>query len=92
MLDDNARELLADATGSWQRRFIGLVNVRSDAYAPFACLDGTPSFALLRAFGSCLIDIAATKDRPWMMAQVVDVEAPDAPAALAAAVRKLVLQ
>ena len=92
MLDDNARELLAEATGAWQRRFVGLVNVRSDENAPFGCADGTPAFALLRAFGSYLTELAATKDRAWIMAQVVEAEAPDTAAALAVAVRKLVIR
>jgi hypothetical protein len=89
MLDDSASELLAVASASWYERFIDLVNARNADYAHFACTGDGPEFGFLRAFGTCLTGIVPAKDRPWTMAQVVEIEAPEAVATLVSAMRSL---
>lgn len=88
-LDDNARELLGAAPGATRARFVALVNERSAEYAHFAYSNDGAEFGFLRAFGTRLTDVLPEKDRPWTMAQVVEIEAPDVVATVAKAMANL---
>jgi hypothetical protein len=88
-LDDNAHELLGVVPGTMREHFVALVNQRSAEYAHFEYADDGAGFGFLRALGTHLTDIVPEKDRPWTMAQVVEIEAPDAVATLAKAMSNL---
>ncbi|HEX8013290.1 MAG TPA: hypothetical protein VF814_20570 [Casimicrobiaceae bacterium] len=90
ILEDNQNDLLGQvADGGYQRRFIALVNERFADYAAFAYGDEGPEFGFLRCLGTCITAVLPEKDRPWTVSQVMEIEAPEAVATLAKAMRDL---
>jgi hypothetical protein len=79
ILQDNQDDLLGTAEpGSCKKQFIALLNERSTDYADFSYTDDGPDFAFLRYLGSRVTQIMASKDQSWTVAQVMEIEAPEA--------------
>jgi hypothetical protein len=82
ILQDNAVDLLGAPGENAKASFVALVNERLSDYAAFGCGDDGPDFAFVRCFAHRVSEILPMHDRPWSVAQVVEVEAPDAIAVL----------
>jgi hypothetical protein len=79
ILDDNQSELLGKhPAGSYQQRFIALFNELGSDYAEFKYTDAGPDFAFLRYLGNRVMATMAQKDRPWVIDQIMEIEAPEA--------------
>lgn len=82
ILQDNAVDLLGAEGEHAKARFIELVNERLSDYASFTWGDGGPDFAFLRYLAHRVSDIVPPRDRSWSVAQVAEIEAPEAAAVL----------
>lgn len=75
---DNQTELLGGEAGEYKSNFIAQFNRRAGEYAEFHFEGGGPNFAFARYLGYCMLDVAAEKDKNWMVDQMTSIEAPDA--------------
>ena len=90
ILDDNQGELLGSPqTGSYKGPFIALLNELASDYAEFKYTDAGPDFAFLRYLGNRVMETMAQKDRPWVTAQIMEIEAPEAVATVQKGMRDL---
>ena len=79
ILDENASDLLGSPhTGSHRERFVALLNELAADYAEFEYTDAGPDFAFLRYLGNRVMAMMARKDRPWVIDQIMEIEAPEA--------------
>lgn len=85
ILEENEQDLLGPpppGEPSHADRFIDLVNELSGHYAEFGA-DPTatsfvPDFGFMRYLGARLAPVVPPKDRPWVLDQVIGIEAPEA--------------
>ncbi|MCI1193035.1 hypothetical protein MOJ79_14420 [Calidifontimicrobium sp. SYSU G02091] len=80
-LEENEGDLLgpvAPGTASYRERFIDLFNEVAPHYAEFGYGDDGPDFGFRRYLGSRIEPLLPPKDRPWVLDQVMDIEAPEA--------------
>jgi hypothetical protein len=90
ILADNESELLGAADAAViKRQFIDRVNAAAVAYADCAWHDDGPSYDFLRCLGHRVADGMEEAERTWAIAQVIDVQAPEAAATLARAMAGL---
>jgi len=90
ILDDNQSDLLGkQQAGSYQERFIALFNELGSDYAEFKYTDAGPDFAFLRYLGNRVMATMAQKDRPWVIDQIMEIEAPEAIATVQESMRNL---
>jgi len=89
ILGDNENDLMGSDAESTRRRFIALLNERSADYASFGYGADGPAFGFLRYLGNVVNDLMPPKDQAWAVAQVVEVEAPEAAAIVDKALRDL---
>lgn len=90
ILDDNRSDLLGSLqAGSHKERFIALLNELASDYAEFGYTDTGPDFAFLRYLGNRVMEIMAQKDRPWVIDQIMAIEAPEAVANVQKGMRNL---
>jgi len=84
VVEDNRDMLIAEPEpGRCRRDFIALANLRGADYADFAYDEKEGSdFGFRRFFGSRLLDIVPEKDHPWVIDQIMEIEAPEAVQAL----------
>ena len=79
ILDDNQSELLGSPhADSYKGRFIALFNELASDYAEFRYTDAGPDFAFLRYLGNRVMETMVQKDRPWVIDQIMEIEAPEA--------------
>lgn len=79
ILEDNQASLLGLVPGeSYKNRFIALVNERAADYATFNYTAEGPDFVFVRYLGSCILELMGTSDKPWVIDQVIQIEAPEA--------------
>jgi len=89
-LADNEADLLhVDAAGEIKRRFVALVNRRSDDYSDCAWNDDGPDYAFIRCLGHRVAEVMERHEQTWAVSQVIDSEAPDAVATLQGAMAGL---
>ena len=89
-LADNEADLLgADTPEAIKRRFIALVNRRSDDYSDCTWNDDGPDYAFIRCLGHRVAEVMERHEQTWAVSQVIDSEAPDAVATLQAAMAGL---
>lgn len=82
LVDENRGMLMADVPpGTCREHFVDLFNRRSEEYAEFGYADG-PDFGFRRLLAACLREALPDKDKLWVVDQVMEIEAPDAVAAL----------
>lgn len=77
-LSENEARLLGGEEGSIFDAFIQCFNQRGEDYATFDLDDGRPDFAFLRYCGARLEEIVGERDKPWVMDQIMAIEAPEA--------------
>jgi hypothetical protein len=79
ILNDNQNDLLGKPqAGSYQEHFIALFNELASDYAQFKYTEAGPDFAFLRYLGNRVMATMAQKDRPWVIDQIMEIEAPEA--------------
>lgn len=78
------RDMLLGATvpGECQAHFLRLFNERGAGYGEFDYGPEGPDFGFRRYFAACLREVLPPKDQLWVVDQAMDIEAPDAIAAL----------
>ena len=79
MMEENIREIVPhdDEGYDYQAGFIDLLNRRLVDYATFDLVDEKPSFATLRYLGNCIRDVMDKRDQPWIIDQIMEIEAPE---------------
>jgi hypothetical protein len=89
-LADNEADLLgAEAPEEIKRRFVALVNRRSDDYSDCAWNDDGPDYAFIRCLGHRVAEVMERHEQTWAVSQVIDSEAPEAVAMLQRAMSDL---
>ena len=63
---------------SWRNQFIDLCNELGEAYADFGAGPEGPDFGFVRYFGSRVEQVMPTKDRRWVIDQMMAYEVPEA--------------
>lgn len=91
VVEDNRDMLLGLAVvGASRRHVIDLFNERAAEYSEYGYdREGGPDFAMRRAFGAHIRQILPEKDRAWVMDQVMEIEVPEAVAAVEKSTRGL---
>lgn len=69
--------------------FIDRLNRRFEEYAEFGFGADGPDFAFMRYFASLVIEVVPERERRWVHDQVIGIEAPEAAATVARALRGL---
>ncbi len=83
IVEDNSHMLFGEAQpGECRQHFVDLFNRRSADYAEFDYGVDGPDFGFKRYFAACLREGLPEKDRLWVVDQVMEIEVPDALAAL----------
>jgi len=82
IVQDNVREIVGDDGFDYKANFIDFLNRRSADYATFEASGERPSFPMLRYLGHAAEELMTDEDRPWVGAQVMEVQAPEALGAL----------
>ena len=83
ILAENESYLLgADTVGDVRRRFVDLFNQCAAECAGFDWTDAGPDYAFLRFFGHRVAAVMDDRDGTWAVAQVIEVQGPDAAALL----------
>lgn len=79
MMEENIREIAPhdDEGYDHQAGFIDLLNRRLVDYATFDMVDEKPSFATLRYLGNCIREVMDKRDQPWIIDQIMEIEAPE---------------
>jgi hypothetical protein len=78
-LADNEADLLgAEPPEEIKRRFIALVNRRTDDYSDCKWSDDGPDYAFMRCLGHRVAEVMERHEQTWAVSQVIDSEAPEA--------------
>lgn len=80
IMEENIREVTPndDEGYDYQAGFIDLLNRRLVDYATFDMTDEKPGFATLRYLGNCIHEVLDKRDKPWIIDQIMEIEAPEA--------------
>lgn len=91
IMEENIREVVPhdDEGYDYQAGFIDLLNRRLVDYAAFDLVDEKPDFATLRYLGNCIRDVMEQRDQPWIIDQIMEIEAPEAVETIRKAMRGL---
>ncbi|MCX7181087.1 MAG: hypothetical protein NTX56_20745 [Proteobacteria bacterium] len=82
-VEDNAEMLLRpSATGDCRQHFLEVFNRSGNDYAEFHYAADGPDFGFRRCFGDRLRSAVPEKDHLWIIDQVMEIEVPEAVAAL----------
>ena len=73
MVENQIEELGA---GDYQNAFVEKLNQRLDSYSEFSLVDGSPSYPMLRFFGTSVDAVMGGEDNKWVIETVMEVEAP----------------
>ena len=83
VVEDNAGMLLVDsAAGACRQHFIAIFNASGDDYADFSYADDGPDFGFRRCFADRIRASVPEKDALWVCDQIMEIEVPEAVAAL----------
>jgi hypothetical protein len=83
ILAENEADLLgAHTRPAIKRRFVEAFNALAVEYAGLGWTDDGPGFDFLRCLGHRVAEVMHEDDRSWAIAQVIDIEAPNAAATL----------
>jgi hypothetical protein len=91
ILGENESALLgSEPANAIRRRFVDRINASAPECAAYGWDDDGPGYDFLRHLGHRVAAVMSERDRTWAVAQVIEVEGPDAAAALARAMAGLV--
>ena len=74
MVENQTEELGPDE--GYQQAFMDKLNQRMEGYGEFNLVDGSPSYPMLRYFGTLADAVVGGEDNKWVIEQVMEVEAP----------------
>lgn len=77
IMEDNIHQVMNDYGHPYQADFIDLLNRRGQDYARFDFPPEQPNFAVLRYLGNCIRDIMESRDQPWVIDQIMALQAPE---------------
>lgn len=78
--------IMEENVGDTHGEFIALLNRRSADYASFDFAEGRASFPALRYLAQQVREAMSASDQPWVMDQLMDIEAPELLGALSKSV------
>lgn len=76
IMEKNIHETVGNDGFDYQSNFIDMLNRRAGDYATFEFNPDQPNFQVLRFLGSCLRDLMLERDQPWVIDQIIELEAP----------------
>jgi hypothetical protein len=74
MVENQTQELGPDE--HYAQRFMDKLNQRLEGYQEFTLVDGSPSYPMLRYFGTLCEEVIGGQDNKWVIEHVMEVEAP----------------
>ena len=77
VMEQNIREVVGDDGFDYQSNFKSMLDRRGDDYATFAYPGGEPDFAALRYLGNAIRELMLASDQPWVVDQIMSIEAPE---------------
>ena len=89
ILQENIDETLPGNQHDYKPDFIDLVNRRTDEYASYDFPPEEPDFSVLRCLANHIRDRMEGHDKPWIIDQIMEIEAPHFIETLARTVRGL---
>ncbi len=91
IMEENIRDVAPhdDEGYDYQAGFIDLLNRRLTDYATFEMTDEKPGFATLRYLGNRIHEVMEKRDQPWIIDQIMEIEAPEAVESIKKAMRGL---
>jgi hypothetical protein len=75
-------DLMGGEPGAHKSDFIGLLNLRAEAYSQFEYEKDTDNFSFIRCLGISMQDVVGERDKNWVVDQIMASEAPEAVATL----------
>jgi len=78
MVVNNLREMGIDDGFDYRANFIDMLNRRGEDYATFDCQPDKPGFPILRYLGLAVRELMLESDQPWVIDQIMDLQAPEA--------------
>lgn len=78
IMEQNVRAVVGQDGYDYQSDFIGMLNQRSDDYATLDFPAGEPGFPVLRYLGNRVREVMGERDQPWIVDQIMEIEAPEA--------------
>lgn len=78
MVANNIREMLGEDDFDYRANFIDMLNRRGEDYATFDAQPDKPGFPILRYLGLAVRELMLESDKPWVIDQVMDLQAPEA--------------
>lgn len=75
---ENESRLLGGTLAESKQRFIAQVNLRAGEYAEFGYDEHGPDYTFMRYLAFCLSGLMDEQDSPWIIDQILSVEAPSA--------------
>lgn len=78
IMEKNIHDLLEDRDHPYQAAFIEMLNKRLADYGTFEFTAGKPDFQALRYLGNMVREKMEKTDLPWVVDQIMSIEAPEA--------------
>lgn len=89
-MEENIRDIAPnDNDYDHQAGFIDLLNRRLADYAAFDMVDEKPGFAALNYLGNRVREVMDKRDQPWIIDQIMELEAPETIRTIQKAMREL---
>jgi hypothetical protein len=76
IIEDNVYSVIGNNGYDYQTDILARFNRRATDYATFDFPAEKPSFAVLRYLGNCILEIMEERDQPWVIDQIMELEAP----------------
>jgi hypothetical protein len=78
IMEQNIHDLLGDHDHPYQAAFIEMLNARLTDYGSFEFSGDKPGFQALRYLGNMVREKMEKADQPWVVDQIMSIEAPEA--------------
>lgn len=78
IMEQNIHSIVGDDGFDYQSNFLDMLNRRMEDYATFDFPADQPDFSARRYLGSCILDMMEKRDQPWVIDQMMELEAPEA--------------
>lgn len=78
VMAENIVAVTGDDGFDYKANFLQFLNRRAGEYAQFEFDPAKPNFSVLRFLGHCLLEIMEERDQPWVIDQIMELEAPQA--------------
>lgn len=78
VMAENILAVTGDDSFDYKANFLAFLNRRAEEYAQFDFEPTKPNFSVLRFLGHSLLEIMEERDQPWVIDQIMELEAPQA--------------